>query len=93
MAEIAQASASTAEARPATPGGITSHTSPAQAQQFLYEGRYGLPVVREYLQYHELLKAIRLEEVQEIFYFTQENAITPQPEGPCIVHYRCGSEL
>ena len=56
--------------------------------------RYGLPVVRRFLQYHELLRDIRLERVKEVMYFTHPYDLDPDPpfghpEGPCLVVYRC----
>ncbi len=38
----------------------------------LFENRYGLPIVRRYLTYGELLKEIRMEQVLEVAYFTEE---------------------
>lgn len=42
------------------------------SQQYLYESRYGLPVVRRRLSYGELLKAMREEQVDELLFFSQE---------------------
>ena len=42
-------------------------------QQYLYEGKYGLPVVRRKLGYAELLKAVRMGEVSEVHFFTIDN--------------------
>ena len=55
--------------------------------RYLYEPKYGLPVVREYLRYEELLKMIRLEQVEEILFFQAEETV--ELEGPCLVVYRC----
>ncbi len=41
-------------------------------QQYLYEGKYGLPVVRRKLGYSELLRAVRMGEVSEVHFFTME---------------------
>lgn len=38
----------------------------------LFEQRYGLPIVRRYLTYGELLKEIRMEQVYEVAYFSEE---------------------
>ena len=57
---------------------------PKQQQQYLYEPKYGLPVVRRRLGYSELLRCIRQGEVDEVrFFTTHENAT--QMEGPCLV--------
>lgn len=38
----------------------------------LFEARYGLPIVRRYLTYGELLKEIRMEQVYEVAFFCEE---------------------
>jgi hypothetical protein len=60
--------------------------SSQQISRFLYEPQYGLPVVRKYLKYGELLKDIRLERVAELLFFTLEDQ--QDIEGPCLVVYR-----
>ena len=45
-------------------------------QQFLYEGKYGLPVVRRKLGYSDLLRAVRMGEVSEVHFFTLEEDAT-----------------
>ena len=52
--------------------------------------------MRRQLQYHELLRDIRLERVAEVMYFTQPFDTDPDPpyshpEGPCLVVYKCES--
>eukprot|EP00887_Chlorella_sp_A99_P003040 scaffold9.g3040.t1 len=42
------------------------------AKQYLYEGQFGLPVVRRRLGYGELLRAVREREVAELLFFSQE---------------------
>lgn len=55
---------------------------PQQAQQapqqgqYLYEGKYGLPVVRQKLSYSQLLRAVRMGEVQEVHFFTTHDDAT-----------------
>lgn len=63
---------------------------PGQQGQYLYEGKYGLPLVRKKLSYSELLKAVRLGEVQEVHFFTTHDDSTTvrgghvrQPACPC----------
>lgn len=55
-----------------------------QQQQYLYEPRYGLPVVRRRLGYSELLRAMRAGEVAEVRFFTADADQTAM-EGPCLV--------
>ncbi|GAB4816210.1 hypothetical protein N2152v2_003256 [Parachlorella kessleri] len=57
--------------------------------QYLYEPRYGLPVVRRRLNYSELLRDIRLEKVSEVRFFSQHDSM--YLEGPCLVVYTDGS--
>ena len=52
--------------------------------------------MRRYLQYHELLRDIRLERVMEVMFFSQPYDLDPDPpvghpEGPCLVLYKCAS--
>ena len=62
---------------------------PAQPRQYLYESRYGLPVVRKQLSYSQLLRAVREEQVDEILFFTTRGFSSL--EGPCLVSMRDGS--
>ena len=55
----------------------------------MYEGKYGLPVVRRRLSYAQLLRAVRQEEVSEVLFFTSRANLTL--EGPCIVVFRDGT--
>ncbi|CAD7700936.1 unnamed protein product [Ostreobium quekettii] len=54
-----------------------------------FEHRYGLPIVREYAKYHEILRDVRTEKVKEIHWFTQEDEY--EVEGPCLIEYKDGS--
>ena len=52
--------------------------------------------MRRYLQYHELLRDVRLERVREVMFFSQPYDLDPDPpvghpEGPCLVLYQCAS--
>ncbi|KAI3429278.1 hypothetical protein D9Q98_005374 [Chlorella vulgaris] len=71
-------------------GGAAQPPAPGGQQQYLYESKYGLPVVRKQLSYTELLKAIRLEEVKEVRFFTTDEDAT-HLEGPCLVVMNDGS--
>ncbi|KAK9847148.1 hypothetical protein WJX84_007062 [Apatococcus fuscideae] len=51
----------------------------------LFEPRYGLPIVRRYLTYGELLKEIRMEQVYEIAFFCEEKF---EDEGLTFAHMR-----
>lgn len=54
-----------------------------QTGQYLYERKYGLPVVRKKLSYSELLRAVRLGEVQEVHFFTtHEDSTMVRAECP-----------
>jgi len=81
------------------PGRQNLCTSPRPLiRALLHADRYGLPVVRRYLQYHELLRDIRLERVMEVMFFSQPYDLDPDPpvghpEGPCLVLYKCASLL
>ena len=57
----------------------------------LFESRYGLPIVRRYLTYSELLKEIRMEQVLEVTYFSEEKfedevrlMSSKMPTLPCV---------
>lgn len=58
-------------------------------KQYLYESTYGLPVVRKQLNYSQLLRAVREEQVDEILFFSTRGAVAL--EGPCVVSLRDGS--
>ncbi len=58
-----------------------------ETPQALYDGRHGLPLVRRYLRYEELLRDVRAEKVAEINFFSHVG--TMDIEGVCIVVYRC----
>jgi cell division protease FtsH len=60
-----------------------------QQQQYLYEPKYGLPVVRRKLSYSQLLRAIREEQVDEISFFTHRGHLNL--EGPCLISFRDGT--
>ena len=70
-----------------------SAAQPAQIanepKQPLYEARFGLPVVRKYLNYAELLRDIRTDKVQRLSFFSQHEQV--DLEGPCLVIYKDGS--
>ncbi|KAL4447504.1 hypothetical protein ABPG75_004723 [Micractinium tetrahymenae] len=61
-----------------------------QQGQYLYEGKFGLPLVRKRLSYSELLRSVRLGEVQEVHFFTTHDDSTTM-EGPCLVVLADGS--
>lgn len=84
-AELAAAAAA-AETQPA------QQEAPAQDQpkQYLYEPRFGLPVVRNYLSYGDLLREIRTEKVQELKFFCAQDDVI-ELEGPCLVVFRDGT--
>lgn len=65
--------------------------APAKPKAFLYESRFGLPVVREALSYTELLKAIRQGKVKSVHWFKAEHKGTAIVDGPCLVEYIDGS--
>lgn len=73
----------------AAPTGPGSNPSQGQPKQYLYEPRYGLPVVRRQLNYSQLLRAVREEQVDEILFFTTRGYSVL--EGPCLVSLRDGS--
>lgn len=53
---------------------------------YLYESTYGLPVVHKVLQYSDLLRAIREEQIDEVAFFTQRGH--EFLEGPCLVRFK-----
>lgn len=56
--------------------------------RYLYEEKYGLPIVRESVDMSALLKDIRDEKVSRIYWFTKNNVDVT--EGPCLVIYKDG---
>lgn len=84
--EVAELAATASSAQLAT-------QQPAQVanepKQYLYESRYGLPVVRKYLNYGELLRDIRTDKVERLSFFSQHETVSL--EGPCLVVYKDGS--
>ena len=64
-------------------------TAPAsnQPKEYLYEPRFGLPVVRKRLSYGELLREIRTENVKQLKFFETADDVI-QLEGPCIVIFK-----
>lgn len=57
--------------------------------RYLYEPKYGLPVVRRKLTYSQLLRAIREETVDELLFYRQpEQGVL---EGPCLIKFRDGT--
>lgn len=74
----------------AAAGDVASSVSQAtEPKQFLYEPRFGLPVVRKYLKYGELLRDIRTEKIDSVKFFSQHEQV--DLEGPCLVVYKDGS--
>jgi len=61
----------------------------APPPKYLYEPKYGLPVVRSQLSYSQLLRAVREEQVDEILFFAERGQA--ELEGPCLVSLRDGS--
>ena len=58
-----------------------------QPKEYLYEPRFGLPLVRRRLSYGELLREIRTENVKQLKFFeTADNVI--ELEGPCLVVFK-----
>lgn len=57
--------------------------------QYLYESKYGLPVVRKSLNYSQLLRAVREETVEEVHFFSRPGQVAI--EGPCLVSFKDGS--
>ncbi|KAL3160769.1 hypothetical protein ABBQ38_009182 [Trebouxia sp. C0009 RCD-2024] len=58
-----------------------------QRKEFLYEPRFGLPLVRRRLSYGDLLREIRTGNVKQLKFFeTGENVI--ELEGPCLVVFQ-----
>lgn len=76
-----------ASAGEASPAG--SQQQPPPAKQYLYEPKYGLPVVRAQLSYSQLLRAIREDQVEEILFFSTRGSAAL--EGPCLVSFRDGA--
>lgn len=66
--------------------GVDVETS--EQPKMAFETSYGRPVVHKYVKYSDLLRDIRLEKVNEIFWFTQEE--DRELEGPCLVEYKDG---
>lgn len=64
--------------------------APGQPKQYLYEPKFGLPVVRKYVSYGDLLREIRTEQVQELKFFAAQDDVI-ELEGPCLVLYRDGT--
>lgn len=64
-------------------------TAPAlnQPKEYLYEPRFGLPVVRKRLSYGELLREIRTENVKQLKFFETADDVI-QLEGPCLVIFK-----
>ncbi|DBA94610.1 hypothetical protein WJX77_012597 [Trebouxia sp. C0004] len=64
--------------------------APSEPKQHLYEPKFGLPVVRKYLSYGDLLREIRTEKVKELKFFCARDDVI-ELEGPCLVVYRDGT--
>ena len=59
----------------------------SQPKQYLYESKFGLPVVHKRLSYGDLLREIRTGNVKQIkFFATQEDMI--ELEGPCLIIFQ-----
>ena len=56
---------------------------PSRPRRFLYEPKYGLPVVRETVDMGALLHDIRHERVSRIYWYTKTNVDVI--DGPCLV--------
>lgn len=62
-------------------------TASDQPKEYLYEPKFGLPLVRRRLSYGELLREIRTENVKQLKFFeTADNII--DLEGPCLVVFK-----
>lgn len=58
-----------------------------QPKEYLYEPRYGFPVVRKRLSYGDLLREIRIGNVKQLKFFeTGEDVV--ELEGPCLVVFQ-----
>ncbi len=64
--------------------------APDQPKQYLYEPKFGLPIVRKYLSYGDLLREIRTEKVSELKFFSSHDDVI-ELEGPCLVVFRDGT--
>ena len=68
------------------------HAAPSDKsdnQTYIYEGTYGLPIVRNTLDYSGLLRAIREESIDSVGFFTQRGH--GYLEGPCLVTFKDGT--
>jgi len=68
------------------------HAAPSDKsdnQTYIYEGTYGLPIVRTTLDYSGLLRAIREESIDSVGFFTQRGH--GYLEGPCLVTFKDGT--
>lgn len=72
----AQAQQQAAAQQAAAPAPPQQAQQAPQQGQYLYEGKYGLPVVRQKLSYSQLLRAVRMGEVQEVHFFTTHDDAT-----------------
>lgn len=54
----------------------------------LFDPDTGLPLVRDHVDYGELLSEIRLGRVKEIHWFTVQDS--QELQGPCLVEYKDG---
>lgn len=74
-------------------GGASGEAAAAASRprEFLFEPRYGLPIVRRSIGYAELLKEIRTDKVDELLFFTQEERtsleVPPPPRAPQPLKY------
>lgn len=62
---------------------------PPELKDAVFSPESGLPMVRDYLKYGDLLRDIRLGKVKEIRWFSQRDNYNLQ--GPCLVEYADGS--
>lgn len=62
-----------------------------QPKQYLYEPRFGLPVVRRQLSYVELLKSIRQGKVKSVSWFKADHKGAAVVDGPCLVEFIDGT--
>lgn len=62
---------------------------PPELKDAVFSPVSGLPMVRDYLKYGDLLREIRLGQVKEIHWFCQRGNYNLQ--GPCLVEFIDGS--
>lgn len=75
----------------AIPDNVAPAPAPTQPKQYLYEPRFGLPVVRRELSYTDLLKSVRQGKVKSVNWFKADHKGTAVVDGPCLVEFIDGT--